>query len=357
MAKKNRKDLRELREEELAAIKEIPLEWILVNKCGLNPVKRENGRIWFFSPFRPEKKPSFCVYERENDWYDYGAGVGGSVVDLAMWLLHGNYQQGIRLAREWLRDWTGSSSRPAPRPPRERERSVLGELIEAEVRFEGKAPPRGSWVQAVRHGFTQAEARVLAYLLREGPVWCDTQGRLVARMELPSPRGWVVSGYAVRRPDGSKQDLRGSTKGLTVLRPWDLTRVRSVVVTEGVRDLLALYLRAGEHRRERTVYVLHPGSLTRRQEDALIRLLARLPASVRVFCAYDRDSAGERYYLRIREALTEEGLSNRIEYFPPPEPCKDWFQYYHPSPQPVQPAPSSAPGQKRERAHAPAPGC
>ena len=322
---------------------------------GLDPARREGRRLFYLCPFHAERDPSFVTKSGESSGHCFGCGRSYSSIDVFMHL------SGISSLGEAVQEMAArfgvdlETSRPAPRRPKAERKSALEELAEAEVRYVGKTPSRGGWLQAVRHGFSHTEARALARLLPEGPVWLDRLGRFVSRMELPVGGRWIATGYALRLPNGEKRDLPGSTKGLVILRPWDLTRVRSLVLTEGVRDLLALYLRAGEHRRERTVYVLHPGSLTRRQEDALIRLLARLPASVRVFCAYDRDSVGERYYLRIREALTEEGLSNRIEYFPPPEPCKDWFQYYHPSHQPVQPTPSSPPG--RERAHAPAPGC
>ena len=35
----------------------------------------------YFSPFRDETNPSFHINERQNSWYDYGTGEGGSLFD------------------------------------------------------------------------------------------------------------------------------------------------------------------------------------------------------------------------------------------------------------------------------------
>ena len=327
-----RRRLEELREEELRMIKEIPLEWILREKFCLEPVRREGDRLWYRSPFRPEKNPSFCVYTRKNDWFDYGAQVGGSVIDLAVHSVYGQYREGIALAREWLHHWRGlpASVRTRTQVQAQKEEGELDRLVRQEVGFSGQAPSRGSWLAAVRHGFSVQEARMLARLLPEGPIWCDRNGNLVARMELPlNAREWVVSGYCVRTPEGEKRDLKGSTKGIVVLRPHDLRRVQNVVICEGVRDLLAIYLRSGEARRERTVFILHPGSLAHRQEDAIVELVQVLPREVKIFCMHDRDEAGERYHRRILETLREAGFGGEVRYCPPPQ-GKDWFEHFHP---------------------------
>ena len=50
---------------------------------GINPAKPpQNGKVWYCSPLRNEKTPSFSVLESKNVWYDHGAGSGGSLIDL-----------------------------------------------------------------------------------------------------------------------------------------------------------------------------------------------------------------------------------------------------------------------------------
>lgn len=63
--------------------KAIPLEAFL-NRLGFQPVRRSRGQIWYLSPLRQEKTPSFKVNNLLNLWFDFGQGKGGSIVDFAM---------------------------------------------------------------------------------------------------------------------------------------------------------------------------------------------------------------------------------------------------------------------------------
>ena len=47
-----------------------------------NPPK--SNEYFIFSPLRSEKTPSFKVNEEKNTWYDFGIGIGGSVIDLVV---------------------------------------------------------------------------------------------------------------------------------------------------------------------------------------------------------------------------------------------------------------------------------
>jgi len=55
-----------------------------LKSLGYNPVKTKNNSIWFLSPFRNEKTASFKVDSNKNLWYDFGEGIGGTVVDFVM---------------------------------------------------------------------------------------------------------------------------------------------------------------------------------------------------------------------------------------------------------------------------------
>lgn len=65
--------------------KRIPLEDYL-RRMGFTPVKQQGDSLWYCSPFREEKTPSFKVSESRNLWYDFGAGEGGDIITLAMQL-------------------------------------------------------------------------------------------------------------------------------------------------------------------------------------------------------------------------------------------------------------------------------
>lgn len=60
----------------------------LLSKLGYQPVKKSGGESFYLSMLRDsDTKPSFCVNNRLNVWYDHGLGKGGNVIDfgLAFW--------------------------------------------------------------------------------------------------------------------------------------------------------------------------------------------------------------------------------------------------------------------------------
>jgi DNA primase len=65
--------------------KQIKIESFLSQR-GINPVKiaHNNESLFYKSPFRDEKTPSFKVNTVDNVWYDHGAGEGGKILDLVM---------------------------------------------------------------------------------------------------------------------------------------------------------------------------------------------------------------------------------------------------------------------------------
>lgn len=66
----------------ISEIKNIPLSDFL-SSLGYEPAKIKGNRLWYRSPLRQEKTPSFKVETDRNTWYDFGIGTGGDIVDLA----------------------------------------------------------------------------------------------------------------------------------------------------------------------------------------------------------------------------------------------------------------------------------
>ena len=64
------------------AIRQIPLVDFL-NHLGYQPTGRDSKGLWFCSPYRNERKPSFHVNPRKNLWFDFGSGAGGDIFNLA----------------------------------------------------------------------------------------------------------------------------------------------------------------------------------------------------------------------------------------------------------------------------------
>jgi hypothetical protein len=51
---------------------------------GFLPAKIQGTNYWYKSPFRDERTPSFKVNRKLNTWYDFGEGIGGSIVDFGL---------------------------------------------------------------------------------------------------------------------------------------------------------------------------------------------------------------------------------------------------------------------------------
>lgn len=45
-----------------------------LNQLGYQPTGRDSKGLWFYSPCRSERKPSFHVNPRKNVWFDFGSG-------------------------------------------------------------------------------------------------------------------------------------------------------------------------------------------------------------------------------------------------------------------------------------------
>ncbi|WP_333624297.1 toprim domain-containing protein [Sphingobacterium siyangense] len=66
-----------------AQAKEIDLV-IYLSSLGFEPERIRANQFWYFSPFRNERTPSFKINRILNRWYDFGDGVGGSIIDFGI---------------------------------------------------------------------------------------------------------------------------------------------------------------------------------------------------------------------------------------------------------------------------------
>ena len=80
-------------------IKRIPIRDYLAQR-GISP-KQEDSRYGFYlSPLRKEQYASFKVDYSQNVWYDFGAGRGGSIIDLVMEVEKCNFRQAVERLRK-----------------------------------------------------------------------------------------------------------------------------------------------------------------------------------------------------------------------------------------------------------------
>lgn len=62
----------------------------LLMVLGHHPVSIRGDRYNYLSPIRSETEASFCVSKKRNEWYDFGLGQGGDVINLGKRLFETN---------------------------------------------------------------------------------------------------------------------------------------------------------------------------------------------------------------------------------------------------------------------------
>lgn len=92
----------------------IPLSSIL-QKLALHPTSSNGYDLWYNSPLRNEKTPSFHIHTVKNVWYDFGAGKGGSVIDfVCAWLESHCEDHTVADALRWLDNMHSFSPKALP---------------------------------------------------------------------------------------------------------------------------------------------------------------------------------------------------------------------------------------------------
>jgi len=76
-------------------IKNINIKEFLL-KQGIIPHKEHSSYGMYLSPLRDETHPSFKVDYNLNLWYDFGAGYGGSIIDLVMYMNNCDFKEAIK---------------------------------------------------------------------------------------------------------------------------------------------------------------------------------------------------------------------------------------------------------------------
>ena len=77
-------------------IKKVSIRAYLAD-MGIKPGTEKPHYGMYHSPLREDTNPSFKVDYRENLWYDFGTGEGGSIIDLVMKLHKCDNHEAMRL--------------------------------------------------------------------------------------------------------------------------------------------------------------------------------------------------------------------------------------------------------------------
>ncbi|WP_405371010.1 toprim domain-containing protein [Nonlabens sp. Asnod2-A12] len=66
-----------------------------LSSIGLKPEKDTDNESWYLSPFRTESTASFKVDHMKNLYYDFGEGIGGTIIDLVMKIRNCNVAEAL----------------------------------------------------------------------------------------------------------------------------------------------------------------------------------------------------------------------------------------------------------------------
>ena len=81
---------------EIQYIKQIAITDYLQQQ-GYAPARVQGIHYWYYSPLRNERTPSFKVNTERNQWYDFGSGEHGDIIDLVCALHRCTISEAIRL--------------------------------------------------------------------------------------------------------------------------------------------------------------------------------------------------------------------------------------------------------------------
>lgn len=81
---------------EIQNIKQIAITDYLQQQ-GYAPARVQGIHYWYYSPLRNERTPSFKVNTERNQWYDFGSGEHGDIIDLVCALHRCTISEAIRL--------------------------------------------------------------------------------------------------------------------------------------------------------------------------------------------------------------------------------------------------------------------
>lgn len=287
-----------------AQAKKIPLTDILA-RLGHAPARRIGPELYYFSPFRDERTPSFSVNPERNYWFDHGQGTGGGVIEFA--LAYWKVTTVAEALKELSRLDGGLLGTPlaallpdAPPAPKERQQSLFdpptspagpsttperyGNDTEAEAGQEGEA-------MTVRRRHRLGHPALLQYLDRRGipaelarrhleEMHYTHHGKPYFALAFKNDSG----GYELRNP--YFQGCQGK-KDITLIEPAGEGPDRygnAVAVFEGFMDwLTALTLAALPE--GAAVLVLNSASM---KDKALAAIRERQPSAVHLYLDHDQ---------------------------------------------------------------------
>lgn len=249
-----------------------PIELILTE---LGCKKGQSKDMWF-SPFRSENTASLHINGKENIWFDHGAGIGGTNVQLVMLIKHCSYEE----ARKFI-----ASLDPI--------------LKQSHQDTESKS--RKSEIKSVRSISSYyikkyIESRKIPVKLAEQ--YCKEI--IVHSYDKNRDFTWIgfennAGGYAMSSPSGYKStDKAGITTINTEGDRTDIPSSENVMIFEGFFDFLSWQVLQSRIYPNCDAVVLNSAHL-------LHRAFAYIGLHKSIICFFDNDDTGKKYLQETKD--------------------------------------------------------
>ena len=276
--------------------RQISLERVLM-KLGLEAAyaSRVGEELWYHSPFREEKTPSFKVDTRRNLWFDFGENVGGSPIDLIVHV----FKTDVSGALNILADFENVSFQNAVK----RDPSVS----------KGLEMPQNAVFQLEKvENFTNQDTSLHRYIITERCIdvkIANSYLKTVFFKHIPTDKSFIAvgienekKGYEVRNPF-FKGTIPENLKSFS----WFQTAIGNerVVCFEGLMDFLSYGTFFGW--RQEDYLVLNS---TAQAKKALEFLKLQNYKTIQTF--FDNDRAGEKTTVLFQETLENVEPQNAI---------------------------------------------
>lgn len=282
-----------------------------MGKLGHKPIKKRGHKLYYLSPFRDEKEPSFEVDTKENIWNDYGQSEkGAKIIDLVTRLYSCSVSEALnRIENLCGKSYASSSSyTPNQLPLKPAIGNTGAEAPEYQI----------NKVQALQNTalISYLESRKinisLAKRFLEEIYYTTRTGKRFFALAFKNNSG----GYEVRN-----QYFKGSllSKDMTTI-PLN-SASSSVLIFEGFMDFLSYLTHAGKENLDRIHSVIVLSSISMRD-----KALAEVKKSgcKQVFLLLDNDTNGKKTAQYFKDELVSVKVEDKSGIY---DGFKDYNEY------------------------------
>lgn len=262
-----------------------------LQSLGCSPVKRQGSNLWYKSPFREESEPSFKVNTGLNQWFDFGLGKCGNILDLAKELYQDDYVPSL------LAKIAGQAPHIRPTSFSFRQQSSEPSFQQLEIRkLAHPALFRYLLERGIDTDIAKSECKELHFTHNGKPYFAIGFEN-------------VAGGYEVRNPF-----FKGciAPKNITHIRQQE-RQTNTCYLFEGFMDYLS-FLTIRKRKQPQSHDLRGQDYMVLNSVSNLGKAMDRLSDYERIHCFFDNDQAGNKACLELQRAFSYRVRDASIHY-------------------------------------------